>query len=148
MNSPLSILQQDAVVLLKELISTPSFSGEESQTAAIISKFLEERGVKTKRAGNNILAFNHRYDEGKPSLLLNSHHDTVKPNSNYTRDPFSPVIEDGKLFGLGSNDAGASLVSLIAAFIHFYSRDQLKFNLVLAATAEEEISGSGGIEYA
>jgi acetylornithine deacetylase/succinyl-diaminopimelate desuccinylase-like protein len=77
---------------------------------------------------------------------LNSHHDTVKPNPGYTRDPFAAVIEDGKLFGLGSNDAGGPLVSLIATFLHFYSQQNLKYNLVLAATAEEEISGTGGIE--
>src|SRR5699024_1818723 len=81
----------------------------------------------------------------KPTILLNSHHDTVKPNSGYTRDPFSPAIEDGKLFGLGSNDAGGPLTSLIAAFVHFYPQEKLTYNLVLAATGEEEISGDNGL---
>lgn len=148
MNSPLSILQQDALDLLKELIATPSFSKEEDKTAGIINSFLEKKGIKTQRAGNNILALNLDYDPRKPTILLNSHHDTVKPNSQYTRDPFYPVIEKGKLFGLGSNDAGGCLVCLIAAFIHFYHHPDLKYNLALAATAEEEISGNGGIELA
>jgi acetylornithine deacetylase len=97
--------------------------------------------------GNNIYAQNKFFDAAKPSILLNSHHDTVKPNPQYTRDPFLPDVEDGKLYGLGSNDAGGCLVSLIATFLHFYKSENLKYNLVIAATAEEEISGSGGIEY-
>ena len=79
-------------------------------------------------------------------MLLNSHHDTVKPNSGYTKDPFSSQVEDGKLYGLGSNDAGGPLVSLIATFLHFKSATDLKFNIILAATAEEEISGKEGVE--
>jgi acetylornithine deacetylase len=94
----------------------------------------------------NVWATNKFYDSNKPTLLLNSHHDTVKPNSQYTRDPFSPVVEDGKLYGLGSNDAGGCLVSLIASFIFFYEKENLKYNLILAASAEEEISGANGIE--
>lgn len=137
-----------AISLLKELISTPSFSKEEAQTAGIIMRFLEERGLQPQRAGNNIFMLNEHYDSEKLTILLNSHHDTVKPNAGYTLDPFSPVERDGKLFGLGSNDAGGCLVSLIAAFIHFYNRKDLKYNLALAATAEEEISGSEGIEEA
>src|SRR5207249_3528533 len=86
------------------------------------------------------------YNENKPSILLNSHHDTVNPNPQYTKDPFDPIFEDGKLFGLGSNDAGGSLVSLIAAFLHFYGKRNLKYNFVFAATAEEEISGFNGVE--
>ena len=98
--------------------------------------------------GNNVLALNKYFDGTRPTLLLNSHHDTVKPNSNYTRDPFLPAIENGKLFGLGSNDAGGCLVSLMMTFLHFYEIADLKYNLAFAATAEEEISGQGGIEMA
>lgn len=147
MNSELNILQQDAIDLLKELIATPSFSKEEDQTAGILSRYLATRGLETSRVGNNVFALNKFYTGSKPTILLNSHHDTVKPNPQYTRDPFSPVIENEKLYGLGSNDAGGSLVALIAAFIHFHNRPGMKYNLAIAATAEEEISGTGGIEY-
>ncbi|RYE18250.1 MAG: M20/M25/M40 family metallo-hydrolase, partial [Sphingobacteriaceae bacterium] len=126
--------------------STPSFSREEEITAGILCRFLGERGVNHSRIQNNVFAFNDHYNSSKPSILLNSHHDTVKPNKGYTLDPFTPVIKDGKLFGLGSNDAGGCLVSLIATFLYFYHRDDLPFNLVLAASAEEEISGFNGIE--
>jgi acetylornithine deacetylase len=139
-------LKTDAVELLKMLISTQSFSREEHETAAIIRGFLEKRGVIVLNEGNNIYARNAFYKSGKPTLLLNSHHDTVRPNRGYTRDPFEPDMKDGKLFGLGSNDAGGSLVSLIAAFLYFHQKDNLPFNLVLAASAEEEISGPNGIE--
>ncbi|MHA4845081.1 M20 family metallo-hydrolase [Flavitalea antarctica] len=142
----IDILQADAVSLLKELISTPSFSKEEDQTAGILCRFLGEREVIHYRNQNNVYAFNKHYDKAKPSVLLNSHHDTVKPNKAYTLDPFTPVVKEGKLFGLGSNDAGGCLVSLIATFLYYYHRDDLPFNLVLAASAEEEISGFNGIE--
>jgi len=95
---------------------------------------------------NNVWAANKYFDPGKHSILLNSHIDTVKPNKDYTRDPFKPDEEDGRLFGLGSNDAGGCLVSLIAAFLYYYDRQDLKYNLLLAASAEEEISGVNGIE--
>ena len=139
-------LFDEALELLQHLITTPSFSREESATAAIIDDFLTSRGVKTHRKINNIWAYNLHFDAAKPTILLNSHHDTVKPNSGYTRDPFETKIEDGKLYGLGSNDAGGSLVSLIATFLYFYERDNLKYNFCLAATAEEEISGQNGLE--
>lgn len=148
MSNPIHILQDDAIDLLKKLVSTPSFSKQEEHTAEIIQHFLEGKNIDPKRAGNNVFVLNKFFDTEKPSILLNSHHDTVKPNPKYTKDPFEAVIENGKLYGLGSNDAGGSLVSLIAAFIHFYDRKNLKYNLVLAATAEEEISGIGGIELA
>jgi acetylornithine deacetylase len=147
-NSSIGGLIEEAIVLLKELIATPSFSKEEDQTAGIISRYLANKGVATSRVGNNVFALNLFYDERKPTILLNSHHDTVRPNAQYTRNPFSPQIEDGKLYGLGSNDAGGCLVSLTAAFLHFYHRKDLAYNLVLALTAEEEISGKDGIEYA
>jgi acetylornithine deacetylase len=139
-------LQNDAVALLKELITISSFSREEDKTADVIEAFLQERKVKTQRQGNNIWAYNAHFDSSKPTLLLNSHHDTVKTNSGYSRDPFSADVEDGKLYGLGSNDAGGCLVSLIAAFLYYYNADDLTYNLCLAATAEEEISGVNGLE--
>jgi acetylornithine deacetylase len=139
-------LQNDAVALLKELITISSFSREEDKTADVIEGFLQERKVITQRKGNNIWAYNVHFDASKPTLLLNSHHDTVKPNSGYTRDPFSPDVEDGKLYGLGSNDAGGCLVSLIATFLYYYNTENLTYNLCLAATAEEEISGVNGLE--
>ncbi len=144
----LQSLQQEAKQLLKELIVTPSFSKEENATATIIEQFLIQRGVQAHRIQNNIWATNLHFDESKPSILLNSHHDTVKPNKSYTLDPFSAIEQDGKLFGLGSNDAGGCLVSLITCFIYFYTSEQLPFNLVLLASAEEEISGLNGVELA
>lgn len=132
--------------MLKKLIATPSFSKEEEKTAEIIETFLQGKGILTHRYLNNIYAYNKYFDEGKPTILLNSHHDTVRPNKGYTLDPFSAIEDDGKLYGLGSNDAGGCLVSLIATFIHYYNHTDLKYNLILAATAEEEISGHNGVE--
>ncbi len=146
MSEYINILQQQAIELLKELIATPSFSKEEEETAAIIGKFFALKGIPASRIGNNIYVLNKNYDATKPSVLLNSHHDTVKPNKGYTQDPFTPIEKDGKLFGLGSNDAGGCLVSLIAAFLHFYEKENLSHNIVFAASAEEEISGVNGIE--
>lgn len=132
--------------MLKQLIATPSFSKEEDNTADIIEQFLESRSVHTNVFLKNIWGKNKYFDERKPTILLNSHHDTVKPNKGYTLDPFTPVVKNEKLFGLGSNDAGGPLVSLIATFIYYYDRPDLKYNLIIAATAEEEISGHNGIE--
>ncbi|MBK8087862.1 MAG: M20 family metallo-hydrolase [Chitinophagaceae bacterium] len=146
MSEQINILQQQAIELLKELIATPSFSKEEEETAAIIGKFFALKGIPANRVGNNIYALNKNYDVAKPSILLNSHHDTVKPNKGYTQDPFTPIEKEGKLFGLGSNDAGGCLVSLIATFLHFYKKENLSHNIVFAASAEEEISGVNGIE--
>jgi len=139
-------LIQDSVSLLRDLIRIPSFSKEESQTGDTIERFLQQRGVRTYRKVNNIWAYNKFFDPVKPTILLNSHHDTVKPNTGYTRNPFSPDIEADILYGLGSNDAGGCLVSLIAAFLHFYPQEQLNYNFCIAATAEEEISGANGLE--
>lgn len=136
----------ESIELLSQLIATPSFSKEEDQTADIIEKHLQQKGIKTHRELNNIWAFNKHFDVDKPTVLLNSHHDTVRPNSDYTKDPFTPELLDGKLYGLGSNDAGGCLVSLIATFCFFYEQTDLKYNLCLAATAEEEISGQDGLE--
>lgn len=139
-------LVDDSIDLLKTLINISSFSKEEDKTASAIELFLQEKGVRTHRKLNNIWAYNQFFDAAKPTILLNSHHDTVKPNSGYTRDPFAADVEDGILYGLGSNDAGGCLVSLIATFMHFYSKEGLKYNLCLALTAEEEISGKNGLE--
>ncbi len=139
-------LFNEALDLLKQLIAIPSLSKEEDKTADLIQAFFQDKGISTQRKGNNIWVKNSHFDTGKPTILLNSHHDTVKPNVGYTKDPFSPEVKDGKLYGLGSNDAGASLVSLMACFLHFYHAPDLKYNLILAATAEEEISGKNGVE--
>jgi len=135
-----------AIQLLQKLISTPSFSKEEQGTAELLVQWLQVRGVKVQRHKNNVWAYNKYYDKTKPTLLLNSHHDTVKPAKGYTKNPFIPVIEDGKLFGLGSNDAGGPLVALISVFLYYFDRTDLPYNLVIAASAEEEISGVDGIE--
>jgi acetylornithine deacetylase len=139
-------LYSEAVGLLKQLIATPSFSKEENDTAEIICAFFKKHNVPFARVGNNIYAKNKYYDVNKPSVLLNSHHDTVLPNKGYTMDPFTPVEKDGKLFGLGSNDAGGCLVSLMATFLHFHNQPDTTHNVVFAASAEEEISGVNGIE--
>ncbi|MBB5282421.1 acetylornithine deacetylase [Rhabdobacter roseus] len=144
--STLKVLTQEATDLLKSLISTPSYSREEDQTAALIEDFLRKKEVPFQRKKNNIWALNQHFDPAKPTLLLNSHHDTVKPNKSWTLDPFEPLVRDGKLYGLGSNDAGGCLVALIATFCHFYNNPHLSYNIALAATAEEEISGKEGLE--
>lgn len=141
-----SSLYTDAVSLLKRLIAIPSYSKHEDQTAECIVDFLREHGVEAHLNLNNVWAVNHHFHPSKPTILLNSHHDTVRPNKQYTKDPFEPLDEDGKLYGLGSNDAGGCLVSLIATFLHYYDHPNLQYNLVLGATAEEEISGYNGIE--
>ena len=136
----------EAVDLLKQLIATPSFSTEEGQTAAILQKFLIAKNIKAERYLNNVWAKGKYFDSKKPTLLLNSHHDTVKPNKAYTLNPFLPQVIDKKLYGLGSNDAGGALVSLLAVFLYFQNQANLQYNLIFAATAEEEISGKNGIE--
>lgn len=138
-------LHAEAIKLLSELIAIPSLSKDEVKTADHIEKYFTEREIKADRKGNNVWVKNLNFSAAKPTILLNSHHDTVKPNAGFTRNPHEPAQEDGKLFGLGSNDAGGALVSLIMAFLYFYNQKDLKFNLILAATAEEEISGESGI---
>jgi len=135
----------DAIALLKNLIETPSFSSEEDQTTLLIEKWFQNYGLIYQRTENNVWAVNAHFDENKPTLLLNSHHDTVKPNTGYTKDPFKAIIENGKLYGLGSNDAGGCLVSLLATFAYFYDKKDLKYNLVIVASAEEESSGEHGL---
>ncbi len=138
-------LTQKAIHLLEELIATQSFSGEEDKTADAIRNWLKGFGIETQRQNNNVYAFNKHFDASKPTLLLNSHHDTVKPNSAYTKDPFHPHVEDGRLYGLGSNDAGGCLVSLLATFTNFYEREDLNHNIIMAATAEEESAGPNSL---
>ena len=138
------------VELLKQLISIPSFSGDEGNTARLLQEFIHGMyGVQTERIGNNVVAKSPGYNPAKPTLLLCSHHDTVKPASGYTRDPFAPVTEKDeagrtRLYGLGSNDAGAAVVSMLETFGHFCDK-ALSFNILLVLAAEEEISGANGI---
>lgn len=139
-------LQREALALLARLIETPSFSGQEAQTAHLLKTALHRYGIITERYGNNVIARNPHFNPALPVVLLNSHHDTVKPNPAYTRNPFEATTADEKLYGLGSNDAGGALVALLATFVHFYHAPELRFNLVFAATAEEENSGPNGIE--
>jgi acetylornithine deacetylase len=139
-------LTSDAIELLKQMISIPSFSREEDAVATHIQSFLESKKIATKRLLNNVYAFNLAFDNSKPTIVLNSHHDTVKPAKGFDTDPFTPTVDGDRLIGLGSNDAGGPLVALIAAFLYFYDNQQLPFNLCLIASAEEEISGKNGIE--
>ena len=134
-----------ALSTLKELISIQSFSKEEDQVADVMEGKLNSFGYKVHRKGNNVWAYNKDFDSKKPVLLLNSHLDTVKPSEKYTKNPLDPCIEDGKLYGLGSNDAGGCLVSLFASFLALEGSDQA-YNRVFVASAEEEISGTGGFE--
>lgn len=139
-------LISDATQLLKKLIKTPSLSREEDETADLLQEYFRERNIPFSRLENNIWSRNKFFNKELPTILLNSHHDTVKPNNGYTKNPFEAFVEDGKLYGLGSNDAGGALVSLLAAYEYFYHRSDLSFNLIFAGTAEEEISGKNGIE--
>ena len=138
-------LTAKAILLLKKLIETQSFSEEEENTAILIEGWFVENEIPFKRTKNNIWSTNKYFDESKPTVLLNSHHDTVKPNSAYTNDPFKAIVKGGKLYGLGANDAGGCLVSLMTTFTHFYAQENLKYNLVIVASAEEENSGKNGL---
>ena len=138
-------LKHKGLDLLKHLIQTPSFSGEEEKVSLLIRQYMANFGVNYSTLNNNVYALNRYFDPQKPVILLNSHMDTVKPNKGYTRDPFTPEVENGRLYGLGSNDAGGPLVSLLNTFIYFYNHKNLKYNLLMAATAEEESSGPNGL---
>ena len=141
------MLTQNAIALLQDLIRLESFSGAEDRTATRIEEWFSSYEIPFQRKDNNIWATNKHFDIQKPTLLLNSHHDTVHPNQGYTRNPYSPDIEDGKLYGLGSNDAGGALVSLIACFTHFYNQENLDYNLLMVASAEEESAGKKSLRY-
>jgi len=139
------MLTQKAIALLQDLIRIESFSGKESGTAKRLEQWFEEFEMPHQRKEHNVWATNKTFDPSKPTLLLNSHHDTVKPNQAYTRNPFSPDIENGKLYGLGSNDAGGALVSLLALFTHYYDHPNPNYNLLFVASAEEEIAGENSL---
>src|SRR5690606_7641124 len=138
-------LTEKAIELLHQLIGIPSFSSKEDKTADALEQWFVHFDIPFKRVKNNVYAFNKYYDAKKPNLLLNSHHDTVKPNSAYTRDPYLPHLEHGKLYDLASNDARGSLESLIAAITHFYAQENLSHNIIIVASAEEESSGPNGL---
>ena len=138
-------LVNETTELLKQLIAIPSFSRDEDATAELLERWLVDRGVRVQRFGNNIVAEHHTSVEDAPTLLLNSHHDTVRPGSNWSRSAHEPTVVDGRLYGLGSNDAGAPLMTMLAAFLHLRQYKNLNHNLVFAATAEEEVSGDNGM---
>ncbi len=139
-------LTDAAINLLKRLIETPSLSREENKTADLIQEFFSEQNIPFSRLANNVWSRNQHFNKDLPTILLNSHHDTVRPNPSWTKDPFEALVEGDKLYGLGSNDAGGPLVSLLATYLYFYYRTDLPVNIIFAATAEEEISGKNGIE--
>jgi acetylornithine deacetylase len=148
MQKDLQTIYQEAVELLKSLIAIPSISREEGNTAKCLSVWLEEKNIKANFTKNNVWAKNKYFDDAKQTILLLSHHDTVKPAQSYKRDPFMAEVEDGKLYGLGSNDAGGPLVTLLSLFVYFNDHQNLPFNLIVCAAAEEEVSGKDGIELA
>ena len=138
-------LTTESIALLDQLIATPSVSRDEVATADIIEAFLKAHVKGTvQRIYNNVYVRSPHWDDARPTLLMNSHHDTVKPSVSYTRDPFEPTHEEGRIYGLGSNDAGASAVSLIAAY-RYYEDTPLPFNMLLAISAEEEVMGEHGM---
>lgn len=143
-NSKMNMKTTEAIGLLKQLIATPSLSRDEARTANLLFAFLAERGATPERLRNNVWARAEGFDPARPTLLLNSHHDTVRPAASYTRDPYAPAVEGDRLYGLGSNDAGASVVSLTETFLTFRTQP-LPFNLVLGISAEEECMGENGI---
>lgn len=137
----------DMLSLLKQLISTPSVTRSEHDASALVKADMISHGYTPKEIGLNLLVYGHSYDPAKPTLLLNGHMDTVKPVAGWTRDPFTPVLEDGKLYGLGSNDDGAGLVSLLYAFYQLDSKPQ-HYNPVFLATVQEEVNGADGMKMA
>lgn len=138
-------ITSEAIGLLRSLISIPSLSREEEQAADYLQNYIEAEGMQTGRKGNNVWCLSPMFDLRKPTILLNSHIDTVKPVNGWRKAPFIPREENGKLYGLGSNDAGASVVSLLQVFLQLCRREQ-KYNLIYLASCEEEVSGKGGIE--
>lgn len=134
-----------AIELLKQIISIPSFSKQEDKVADLITDVLKRYRFDVHRKGNNVWSCSKNFDETKPTLLLDAHLDTVRPNGTWDSDPFTPIVKEGKLFGLGSNDTGGSLVSMLAVFVELAS-ESLPCNLIFLASAEEENTGSGGIQ--
>ncbi|MDU1891202.1 MAG: M20 family metallo-hydrolase [Dysgonomonas sp.] len=147
MEQDIDALYYNAVDLLKEMISTPSFSREEHAVAEVITNCMKRMGFEPYRKGNNLWIQSKDFDAAKPTILLNSHMDTVRPVSGWTKEPFVAEVEDDVLYGLGSNDAGASLVSLLHAFFMLTGKKQ-DYNLIFLASCEEEVSGKEGAEAA
>ena len=147
MTYDLTTMTDEAVGLLKELIAIPSVSREEAQAADCLQRYIELQGMETGRKGNNVWCLSPAFDLKRPTLLLNSHIDTVKPVAGWRKPPFAPTESNGRLYGLGSNDAGASVVSLLQVFLAL-CRTAQPYNLVFLASCEEEVSGAGGIESA
>lgn len=135
----------EAIELLKTMISIPSFSREEGGVADLMVATLAEHGYTACRKGNNVWAKSAAWDDTKPTILFDAHIDTVKPNGAWDTDPFTPVVADGKLYGLGSNDTGGSVVSMLTAFLYLAVKEQ-PYNLIWLASAEEENTGKGGIQ--
>ena len=134
----------EAIYLLKELIATPSISRDEKKAADIFENHLKSYGLTYERKDNNIWCLSPKWEDGKPTLLLNAHIDTVKPVTSWTRNPFEPTIEDDKLYGLGSNDCGGGLVTLLQVF-RYFTENESPYNIIYLASAEEEVSGANGI---
>ena len=145
MTYDLTTMTDEAVGLLKTLIAIPSVSREEEQAADCLQRYIELQGMETGRKGNNVWCLSPAFDLKRPTLLLNSHIDTVKPVAGWRKDPFTPTESNGRIYGLGSNDAGASVVSLLQVFLAL-CRTAQPYNLVFLASCEEEVSGAGGIE--
>ncbi len=140
-------LTEEGIELLKRMIATPSTSRNEDKTAELLVNYLKDHGVENvNRHLNNVWALSKNFDKSKPTILFNSHHDTVLPAKTYTRDPFSPDVENGILYGLGSNDAGGPAINLLTTFLYFYNRENLPYNLIVSITAEEENSGDNGVQ--
>lgn len=138
----------EAVSLLSHLIATPSVSRDERRAADIMEEELTRCGFTPHREANNVWAIGPCQREDRPTLLLNAHIDTVKPVASYTRNPYEPSLEDGTLYGLGSNDCGGGLVSLLQVFRELSASERCPYNLVYLASAEEEVSGKDGISRA
>lgn len=145
MTNDVQTLVSEATGLLKSLIAIPSLSREEERAADFLQNYIEMQGMATGRKGNNIWCLSPMFDLQKPTLLLNSHIDTVKPVNGWRKAPFNAVEENGKIYGLGSNDAGASVVGLLQVFLQLCRTTQA-YNLIFLASCEEEVSGKGGIE--
>ena len=135
----------ETIELLKKMISIPSFSGNEERVADLMVATWAEHGYSAERSGNNVWVKSRNFDPVKPTILLDAHLDTVRPNGNWEKDPFTAVVEDGKLYGLGSNDTGGSVVAMMAAFLQLAEKKQA-YNLVCLESAEEENTGKNGIQ--
>ena len=144
MNEELKLRSERVVALLKEMIRRPSHTGEEDAVADLLVEHLRKGGVEPKRLYNNVYAYADGYNPERETLMLNSHIDTVRPVASYTRDPYSPEEKDDRIYGLGSNDAGASVAALVETFLA-WAHKPLPFNLMLAISAEEERGGERGI---